>query len=164
MVQSMVSRLRTVLSSHPSIRRRLCWLLGGVGLGMLLAINLVWLPGAMHDIHEAQAELQRVAVRVCETKSTCSCRTRKMPLRVRPSFSGPFSSCRIRKATPPHPALLPTRVGLRRAWHPRCGGEGAAESLTLPGAHRPGPRPCFCLRALSGGHATPALLGAGHDH
>jgi signal transduction histidine kinase/DNA-binding response OmpR family regulator len=63
MVQGMGARLRTLLSSHTSIQRRLCWLLGGVGLGMLLAINLVWLPGAMHDIREAQAELQRVAVR-----------------------------------------------------------------------------------------------------
>jgi hypothetical protein len=63
MVRGMVCRLRALLSFHTSIQRRLCWLLGGVGLGMLLAINLVWLPGAMHDIHEAQAELQRVAVR-----------------------------------------------------------------------------------------------------
>jgi hypothetical protein len=62
MVQGMGARLRTLLSSHTSIQRRLCWLLGGVGLGMLLAINLVWLPGAMHDIREAQAELQRIAV------------------------------------------------------------------------------------------------------
>jgi hypothetical protein len=30
---------------------------------MLLAINLLWLPGAIRDIREAQSELQRVAVR-----------------------------------------------------------------------------------------------------
>jgi len=30
---------------------------------MLLASNLVWLPWAIRDIHEAQSELQRVAVR-----------------------------------------------------------------------------------------------------
>ena len=30
---------------------------------MLLASNLLWLPGAIHDIREAQSELQRVAVR-----------------------------------------------------------------------------------------------------
>lgn len=30
---------------------------------MLLAINLLWLPGVIHDIREAQSELQRVAVR-----------------------------------------------------------------------------------------------------
>ena len=63
MVQGMGSRLSTLLSPRTSIQRRLCWLFGGVGLGMLLAINLVWLPGAIHDVHEAQAELQRVAVR-----------------------------------------------------------------------------------------------------
>ena len=42
MAQGMLSRLRTLLSPPVSIRRRLCWLLGGVGLGMLLAINLVF--------------------------------------------------------------------------------------------------------------------------
>jgi len=30
---------------------------------MLLAMNLLWLPGAIHDIRDAQSELQRVAVR-----------------------------------------------------------------------------------------------------
>src|SRR5438093_5826966 len=63
MAQGMLSRLRTLRAPPVSIRRRLCWLLGGVGLGMLLAINLVWLPGAIYDIREAQSELQRVAVR-----------------------------------------------------------------------------------------------------
>ena len=63
MAQGMLSRLRRRLFSPTSIRRRLCWLLGGVGLGMLLAINLLWLPGAIRDIREAQSELQRVAVR-----------------------------------------------------------------------------------------------------
>jgi signal transduction histidine kinase/CheY-like chemotaxis protein len=63
MAQGMLSRLRGLLSPPVSIRWRLCWLLGGVGLGMLLAINLVWLPGAICDIREAQSELQRVAVR-----------------------------------------------------------------------------------------------------
>src|SRR5437879_5799455 len=63
MAQGMLSRLRRLLSPPVSIRRRLCWLLGGVGLGMLLVINLLWLPGAIRDIREAQSELQRVAVR-----------------------------------------------------------------------------------------------------
>src|SRR5919109_887711 len=63
MAQGRLSRLRRVLSPPTSIQQRLCWLLGGVGLGMLLAINLLWLPWAIHDIREAQAELQRVAVR-----------------------------------------------------------------------------------------------------
>jgi signal transduction histidine kinase len=63
MARSRMSRFSRLLSHPASIRRRLCWLLGGVGLGMLLAINLLWLPGAIHDIREAQSELQRVAVR-----------------------------------------------------------------------------------------------------
>src|SRR5262245_44992581 len=63
MARSMMSRLRRLLSPPASIQRRLCGLLGGVGLGMLLAINLLWLPGAIHDIRAAQSELQRVAVR-----------------------------------------------------------------------------------------------------
>src|SRR5216683_1082431 len=63
MAQGMLSSLRRFLSPPTSIRRRLCWLLGGVGLSMLLAINLLWLPGAIRDIRETQAELQRVAVR-----------------------------------------------------------------------------------------------------
>src|SRR5438105_5045839 len=63
MAQGKVSRLRRFFSPPTSIQRRLGWLLGGVGLGMLLASNLVWLPGAIRDIREAQAELQRVAVR-----------------------------------------------------------------------------------------------------
>ena len=46
-----------------SIRRRLFWLLGGMSLATLLVVNLVWLPGAIHDIRETHEELQRVAVR-----------------------------------------------------------------------------------------------------
>src|ERR1041384_7705584 len=63
MAQGTASRLGRFLSPHTSIRRRLCWLLGGVSLSMLVASNLLWLPWAIHDIREAQAELQRVAVR-----------------------------------------------------------------------------------------------------
>ncbi len=55
MAQGMLSSLRRFLSPPTSIRRRLCWLLGGVGLSMLLAINLLWLPGAIRDIRETQA-------------------------------------------------------------------------------------------------------------
>jgi adenylate cyclase len=36
---------------------------GGVGLSMLLVVNLVWLSGTIQDTREAQSELQRVAVR-----------------------------------------------------------------------------------------------------
>src|SRR6266446_1287766 len=63
MAKDMISRLSRLLFPPASIRRRLCWLLGGVGLGMLLVVNLLWLPGAIRDIREAQSELQRVAVR-----------------------------------------------------------------------------------------------------
>src|SRR5215475_7570907 len=63
MAQGMWSGLRKLFCPPVSIRRRLCWLLGGVGLSMILVINLLWLPGAIHDIREAQSELQRVAVR-----------------------------------------------------------------------------------------------------
>ena len=46
-----------------SIRRRLFWLLGGMSLATLLVVNLVWLPGAIRDIHETHGELQHVATR-----------------------------------------------------------------------------------------------------
>src|SRR5262245_4789801 len=57
------SSLRKLFSPPVSIRRRLCLLLGGVGLSMLLVSNLLWLPGAIHDIREVQSALQRIAVR-----------------------------------------------------------------------------------------------------
>src|SRR5689334_16198351 len=63
MEKGIVSRLKRLLSPPASIRWRLFWLLAGVSLCMLLAVNLLWLPGTIHDIHEAQSELQRVAVR-----------------------------------------------------------------------------------------------------
>jgi signal transduction histidine kinase/DNA-binding response OmpR family regulator len=49
--------------SPTSLRQRLFWLLGGLSLGTLLAVNLVWLPGTIHDIRATQGELQRVTVR-----------------------------------------------------------------------------------------------------
>src|SRR5215471_10685575 len=63
MAQGIWSGLSKLFSPPMSIRRRLCLLLGGVGLSMLLVSNLLWLPGAIRDIREAQSELQRVAVR-----------------------------------------------------------------------------------------------------
>src|SRR5262252_6149244 len=63
MAQGMWSELRKLFCPPVSIRRRLCWLLGGMGLSMILVVNLLWLPGAIHDIREVQSELQRVAVR-----------------------------------------------------------------------------------------------------
>jgi two-component system sensor histidine kinase/response regulator len=59
----MMDRLRDLCSPLVSIRWRLFWLLGGSGLGILLGVNLIWLPGTISDIREAQSELQRVAVR-----------------------------------------------------------------------------------------------------
>jgi len=46
-----------------SIRSRLFWLLGGMSLITLLAVNLVWLPGTIYHVRENNVELQRVAVR-----------------------------------------------------------------------------------------------------
>ena len=60
---SMLNTLRTVARSRAFIRQRLFWLLGGMSLATLLVVNLVWLPGTIHDIRESHKELQRVAVR-----------------------------------------------------------------------------------------------------
>ena len=43
-------------------------MLGGIGLGTLLTVNLIWLPGAIREIRESQMELQRVAVRSLQDK------------------------------------------------------------------------------------------------
>src|SRR5262245_12144427 len=59
----MMYSLSGLFSPLVSIRWRLFWLLGGSSLGMLLVVNLIWLPGTIADIREAQSELQRVAVR-----------------------------------------------------------------------------------------------------
>jgi hypothetical protein len=52
-----------IARSRASIRQRLFWLLGGMSLGTLLVVNLIWLPGAIRDIRASHEELQRVAVR-----------------------------------------------------------------------------------------------------
>jgi signal transduction histidine kinase/CheY-like chemotaxis protein len=54
---------RNIVRYRVSIRRRLCWLLGGMSLMTLLVVNLVWLPDTIRDIHVTYAELQHVAVR-----------------------------------------------------------------------------------------------------
>jgi hypothetical protein len=46
-----------------SIRHRLFWLLAGMSLGLLLVVSLAWLPAALRDIQEAQAEFQHAVVR-----------------------------------------------------------------------------------------------------
>src|SRR5262249_49002264 len=70
MAQGIWSGLRKLFSPPASIRRRLCWLLGGAGLSMLLVSNLLWLPGAIRDIREAQSELPRVAGRSVAAQSS----------------------------------------------------------------------------------------------
>jgi hypothetical protein len=54
---------RKVARSPVSIRQRLFWLLCGMSLAMLLVVNLIWLPGTVHDIRATHEELQHVAVR-----------------------------------------------------------------------------------------------------
>ena len=63
MDKSVMNTLGKVARSRASIRQRLFWLLGGMSLATLLVVNLVWLPGTIHDIRETHEELQRVAVR-----------------------------------------------------------------------------------------------------
>jgi len=63
MRKSVLNTLRKVARSQTSIRQRLFWLLGGMSLATLLVVNLVWLPGTIHDVRETHEELQRVAVR-----------------------------------------------------------------------------------------------------
>jgi signal transduction histidine kinase/DNA-binding response OmpR family regulator len=41
----------------------LAWLLGGTSLAGFLIANLLWLPGAVHDIRTAQTDVQRAIVR-----------------------------------------------------------------------------------------------------
>jgi hypothetical protein len=53
--------LRKVARSRASIRQCLFWLLGGMSLATLLVVNLIWLPGTIHDICETHEECQRVA-------------------------------------------------------------------------------------------------------
>jgi hypothetical protein len=58
-----MNTLGKVARSPASIRRRLFWLLGGMSLATLLVVNMIWLPGTIHDIRATHEELQRVAVR-----------------------------------------------------------------------------------------------------
>jgi signal transduction histidine kinase/DNA-binding response OmpR family regulator len=63
MGKGVTNTLGKVTRSPTSIRQRLFWLLGGMSLATLLVVNLIWLPGAIHDIRGTHEELQRVAVR-----------------------------------------------------------------------------------------------------
>ncbi|MGE3537542.1 MAG: ATP-binding protein [Candidatus Tectimicrobiota bacterium] len=46
-----------------SIRQRLAWLLGGMSLMAFLLANMLWLPGALHDVRAFQSEVQQTVVR-----------------------------------------------------------------------------------------------------
>ena len=46
-----------------SLRQRLFLLLAGASVIAVVGVNLIWLPGALRDVHEARTELQLVAVR-----------------------------------------------------------------------------------------------------
>ncbi len=47
-----------------TIRRRMFFLLGGMGVGGLLIANLIWLPGDITDIRQSQIELRQVSVQL----------------------------------------------------------------------------------------------------
>ena len=46
-----------------TLRRRLFLLLATASVVAVVGVNLIWLPGALRDVHEARSELQLVAVR-----------------------------------------------------------------------------------------------------
>src|SRR5262245_62278231 len=46
-----------------TLRRRLFLLLASASVIVVVGVNLIWLPGALRDVHEARTELQLVAVR-----------------------------------------------------------------------------------------------------
>lgn len=46
-----------------TLRRRLFLLLAAASVIAVVGVNLIWLPGALRDVHEARGELQLVAVR-----------------------------------------------------------------------------------------------------
>jgi hypothetical protein len=62
MRQGMMQRLSRLIPRMTSIRDRLFMVLFCICLATSLVINLVWLPGALHDIRDGQAALQRVLV------------------------------------------------------------------------------------------------------
>src|SRR5437899_10270941 len=46
-----------------TLRRRLFLLLAAASVIAVVGVNLIWLPGALRDVHGARSELQLVAVR-----------------------------------------------------------------------------------------------------
>ncbi len=63
MNESLLRAAKRLLPSPRSIRWRLFWLLEAIGLGIVLLVNLFWLPSAIHDVRVAQRELQEISVR-----------------------------------------------------------------------------------------------------
>ncbi len=57
----MISQL---FAASGSIQRRIFLLLAGIAFGAIVLVNLIWLPGAIREITEQQAELRRTAVRL----------------------------------------------------------------------------------------------------
>ena len=47
---------------HGTLRRRLFLLLAATSVVGIVGVNLIWLPGAVRDVHAARSELQLVAV------------------------------------------------------------------------------------------------------
>jgi signal transduction histidine kinase len=62
MARKFPSILKQLMPTPHSIRWRLFWFLGGVALGGIVAVNLVWLPATILEIKQSQRELQGVAV------------------------------------------------------------------------------------------------------
>jgi len=58
----LVKLARRFLPLPHSIRWRLFWLLGGVSVGAIVVLNLVWLPRALEEVDEVEDEVQRIYV------------------------------------------------------------------------------------------------------
>ncbi|HXK30615.1 MAG TPA: GAF domain-containing protein [Candidatus Binatia bacterium] len=62
MAKNVFRAVKRLIHPQRSIRWRLFWYLFSVSLGVIIVINLVWLPTAIREIREAQEELQTVSV------------------------------------------------------------------------------------------------------
>jgi signal transduction histidine kinase/HAMP domain-containing protein len=65
-----------------SIRQRLFWLLAGTSLTTLLVANLIWLPGTLHDVRQAQTAFQGAVVRGVQDQLRLFLQERKEDLQV----------------------------------------------------------------------------------
>jgi GAF domain-containing protein/CheY-like chemotaxis protein/HAMP domain-containing protein len=63
MAPRLAAQILNALSGHGPLRRRLARLLATLGIGLLIAVNLAWLPGVVEQSHTSQADLQRIAAR-----------------------------------------------------------------------------------------------------